>query len=51
MDSKRRELADEKVNYDSNILEKQMCSFENNVVEKMSLLGDYNTCGDGVLDV
>ena len=50
MDSKRRELADKNAIHESKSLNGELCSFENNVVEKMDSLGDGNTCRGRVLD-
>ena len=44
MDSKRRELADKNAIHESKSLNGELCSFENNVVEKMDSLGDDSTC-------
>ena len=49
MDSKRRELADKNAIHESKSLNGELCSFENNVVEKMDSLGDDSTCGGRVL--
>ena len=43
MDSKRRELADKNAIHESKSLNGELCSFENNVVEKMDSLGDDST--------
>ena len=46
MDSKRRELADKNAIHESKSLNGELCSFENNVVEKMDSLGEDDTRGD-----
>lgn len=43
MDSKRRELADKNAIHESKSLNGELCSFENNVVEKMDSLGEDDT--------